>query len=72
MIATAYGGRPEDEATAPEGIIVTEILAPPRFPAWPWTSRRMRRKIGWVMYEVHPVSVSVPFTVYSRTGDQAK
>lgn len=65
--AVTYGGPPPaDEVRIPEGIIVTAILAPPRYPVWPWTTDRMRRKIGWVMYEVHPAAVSPSFMVYAK------
>lgn len=65
MPATTYGGRDD---RVPDDCGVIEVLAPPRLPVWPWTTRRMRRKIGWVLYEVYGFNVSRRM-VYARTGD---
>lgn len=69
MIATTYGGRPDDDVQMPDDMGVIEVLAAPRLPVWPFTTRRMRRKIGWVLYEVHGFDVRRRM-VYARAGDQ--
>lgn len=69
MTATTYGGEPPEDVRIPDDMGIVEVLAAPLLPVWPFTTRRMRRRIGWVLWEVHGFKVNRRM-VYARTGEQ--